>query len=165
VQWLIGTSKILETDLPKGVVLMNSLRQLGQVPFAPPNVKGWDGGKAWISTSTLLLRYNLSNFALGHGPLHVQRLKSRPGETTPPPGRDVNNPSPPDFAKIVPGPVREESGKLIDHLCWRVYQGKLKPAEKAPFVEFLQSKPAPLSDEALRDLLHLMMSTPQYQLT
>ncbi len=29
---------------------------LGQVPFDPPNVKGWAGGESWISTYTLLLR-------------------------------------------------------------------------------------------------------------
>jgi hypothetical protein len=29
---------------------------LGQSPFDPPNVKGWPGGEAWITTNTLLLR-------------------------------------------------------------------------------------------------------------
>ena len=47
------------------MVTVNALRQLGQVPFAPPNVKGWDGGRAWITTSTLLYRYNLANFRGG----------------------------------------------------------------------------------------------------
>jgi hypothetical protein len=30
--------------------------QLGQNLFAPPNVKGWPGGEAWINSSTLLAR-------------------------------------------------------------------------------------------------------------
>jgi hypothetical protein len=34
------------------------LQQLGQDLFAPPNVKGWDGGVTWITTNTLLTRYN-----------------------------------------------------------------------------------------------------------
>jgi hypothetical protein len=34
------------------------LRQMGQELFQPPNVKGWDGGRAWISTNTLFARYN-----------------------------------------------------------------------------------------------------------
>jgi hypothetical protein len=29
---------------------------LGQNPFSPPNVKGWPGGDAWITSSTLLGR-------------------------------------------------------------------------------------------------------------
>ena len=31
-------------------------RQLGQNLFAPPNVKGWPGGEAWINSTTLLAR-------------------------------------------------------------------------------------------------------------
>ena len=31
---------------------------MGQLPFLPPNVKGWPGGRVWINTSTLFVRYN-----------------------------------------------------------------------------------------------------------
>lgn len=34
--------------------------QMGQQLFEPPNVKGWDGGRAWISTSSLFVRYNFA---------------------------------------------------------------------------------------------------------
>jgi Protein of unknown function (DUF1800) len=30
----------------------------GQELFAPPSVKGWDGGSSWINSSTLLERLN-----------------------------------------------------------------------------------------------------------
>ena len=83
----------------------------------------------------------------------------------PPPGRDVRTQTPPDFEKIVASPIRSDRDKLLAYLSWRVFQTKLKPAEQEPFMQFLQNKPAPISDETLRDLLHLMMSTPQYQLT
>ncbi len=33
-----------------------AVAQLGQNLFAPPNVKGWPGGEAWINSSTLLAR-------------------------------------------------------------------------------------------------------------
>ena len=29
---------------------------MGQRLFAPPSVKGWDGGRAWINTSTMFMR-------------------------------------------------------------------------------------------------------------
>ena len=35
-----------------------ALKTMGQVPFTPPNVAGWPGGRAWINTSTLLARQN-----------------------------------------------------------------------------------------------------------
>ena len=31
---------------------------MGQRLFAPPSVKGWDGGRAWINTSTIFMRQN-----------------------------------------------------------------------------------------------------------
>ena len=39
--------------------LANDLQQVGQGLFYPPNVKGWDGGRTWINSSTILARTNL----------------------------------------------------------------------------------------------------------
>ena len=39
--------------------LADALEQLGQGLFTPPSVKGWDGGRSWINSSTLLGRANL----------------------------------------------------------------------------------------------------------
>ncbi len=41
------------------VQLAQRLRELGQLPFFPPNVKGWDGGRTWIDSSSLLGRASL----------------------------------------------------------------------------------------------------------
>src|SRR4029077_6918534 len=40
--------------------LAQALESLGQVLFAPPSVKGWDGGPAWLNAQTLLFRQNLA---------------------------------------------------------------------------------------------------------
>jgi uncharacterized protein (DUF1800 family) len=37
------------------------LEMMGQPLFAPPNVKGWPGGKNWLNTSTVLARHNFSH--------------------------------------------------------------------------------------------------------
>jgi uncharacterized protein (DUF1800 family) len=39
--------------------LATDLAQNGQSLFYPPNVKGWDGGRAWINSSTILGRTNM----------------------------------------------------------------------------------------------------------
>lgn len=44
--------------LPYGA-MAQATRVLGQDLFYPPNVKGWDGNRAWINANSLLLRYNL----------------------------------------------------------------------------------------------------------
>ena len=40
------------------------LSRMGQDLLAPPSVKGWDGGPAWINTATLLARFNFVNSLL-----------------------------------------------------------------------------------------------------
>ncbi len=40
--------------------LAEALETLGQVLFAPPSVKGWDGGPTWLNGQTLLFRQNLA---------------------------------------------------------------------------------------------------------
>ena len=39
--------------------LADAMYQLGQGLYQPPSVKGWDGGRTWINSSTLLGRANL----------------------------------------------------------------------------------------------------------
>lgn len=46
----------MTTNLKK---VSDALAELGQALFYPPNVKGWDGGRAWINSSTLVGRTNL----------------------------------------------------------------------------------------------------------
>jgi hypothetical protein len=40
--------------------LAQAMEGLGQILFAPPSVKGWDGGPAWLNGQTLLFRQNLA---------------------------------------------------------------------------------------------------------
>ena len=56
VELVVGTSRTfgLPWGEPRRVVALS--RSLGQDLFDPPNVKGWPGGVAWISSATLLLR-------------------------------------------------------------------------------------------------------------
>jgi hypothetical protein len=47
-------------------MLVGELTELGQALFAPPNVKGWPGGRAWLNTATLLERANFAqSLAMG----------------------------------------------------------------------------------------------------
>ncbi|MBK8502280.1 MAG: DUF1800 domain-containing protein [Saprospiraceae bacterium] len=39
-------------------------KALGQLLFDPPNVAGWQGGRAWINNSTLMLRLNLVRYLI-----------------------------------------------------------------------------------------------------
>jgi uncharacterized protein (DUF1800 family) len=45
-------------------VLLGAMRMMGQDILFPPSVKGWDGGRAWINTSTLFVRHNILCYLL-----------------------------------------------------------------------------------------------------
>ena len=41
-----------------GNALHDAVSLMGQRLFEPPGVKGWDGGRRWINSSTMLVRIN-----------------------------------------------------------------------------------------------------------
>ena len=60
VQFYLGLMQDLElTVLPVPRYVINPLRQMGQVLFVPPNVRGWVGGRAWINSASLAARRTL----------------------------------------------------------------------------------------------------------
>ncbi|MGH8104623.1 MAG: DUF1800 domain-containing protein, partial [bacterium] len=62
VQLVVGALRQLNLGMTDGPVVPAAAGLMGQMAWAPPNVKGWDGGLSWINTSTLLIRYNFMNF-------------------------------------------------------------------------------------------------------
>jgi uncharacterized protein (DUF1800 family) len=169
VQFIVQTSKLLDAPPPAPIAAQNAMRQMGQILFAPPNVKGWDGGKEWISTSTLLFRYNFANYLINGDAILP------PNAPQPRQGADVGfrraaqiaqqiRRDPMDVAKLVPGDVRNKPRDVVDLLAKRFFQAQLADKERDTFVKFLETRGADASDASLRELVHLMMSTPQFQL-
>jgi uncharacterized protein (DUF1800 family) len=169
VQYIVQTSKLLDAPAPAPVAAQNAMRQMGQILFAPPNVKGWDGGKQWISTSTLLFRYNFANYLI-NGDAMLPAAVRQPRQ-----GADVGfgraaqyaqqiKRDPIDVAKLVPGNARNKTRDVVDLLVQRFFQAR--PAEKQidAFVKYLESRGPDVTDATLREVIHLMMSTPQFQL-
>ena len=58
VELAIGTLKFFDAQTNFQEITQR-LERLGQLPFYPPNVKGWDGGTSWINASTIIARANL----------------------------------------------------------------------------------------------------------
>jgi len=56
IDMLVGTVRQFGFEVGDPYPLVVISRQLGQDLMAPPNVKGWPGGEAWINASTLLAR-------------------------------------------------------------------------------------------------------------
>jgi uncharacterized protein (DUF1800 family) len=60
VQLYLGLLQDLDLDvMPVPRFVVNPLRQMGETPFNPPNVRGWVGGRAWINSASLGARRSL----------------------------------------------------------------------------------------------------------
>ena len=59
VELIVGTLRQFRFQTGEVTPFLFASRQLGQDLFAPPNVKGWPGGEAWINSATLLGRKQL----------------------------------------------------------------------------------------------------------
>lgn len=64
VQIIVQAIRSLRTPARNLAALVSAADLMGQSIFYPPSVKGWDGGRAWINTSTLFVRQNLMIYLL-----------------------------------------------------------------------------------------------------
>ena len=170
IQYIVQTSKLLDAPAPSPIAAQNAMRQMGQILFAPPNVKGWDGGKEWISTSTLLFRYNFANYLINGDAILPQNLQQRRQGADVGFGRATQmaeqvRREPIDLGKLVPADVRSKPREVVDLLIRRFFQTRPAQKEIDSFVQYLESRTSDTADATLRELIHLMMSTPQFQLT
>ncbi|HXA45451.1 MAG TPA: DUF1800 domain-containing protein [Candidatus Angelobacter sp.] len=169
VQWLIGSVRMLECDLPPTLVSWGMLRQLGQDIFAPPNVKGWDGGVTWITTNTLLTRYNdAQSLVMGTlPPLHASDLATKQGGTN---GNRMEKAlqrvrmGGVNIEKILPPEERSDKEAIVASLQNRLFQTALQASQQEALQQFLDSK-TKMSDADIAEAIRLMMSTPEYQVT
>jgi uncharacterized protein (DUF1800 family) len=60
VQFVVGSYQLFGVRNSE-VAALGALRRMGQILFYPPNVKGWDGGAAWLNSQTMLTRENFAS--------------------------------------------------------------------------------------------------------
>jgi uncharacterized protein (DUF1800 family) len=175
VQWLVGTSRMMESDLPPALISMAMLRTLGQDLFAPPNVKGWDGGLSWITTNTLLARYNEAETLVqgSFAPLQGADFSLKGN------GQNKKNPDGGqrmeklaqhihiggvDVNKILTPDERQDKDSIVAAVEHRLLQSDLSSDQEAALREFLDSR-TQLADADILTVIRLVMATPSYQVT
>lgn len=173
VQLLVMACRQLERDLPPAPATFTAMRMLGQELFNPPNVKGWEGGVAWINTNTLLTRHNLALFLTtgenplpilarnGKAPVKPQAQSQAQGR----PARAQRRPSttPVDPQRLFADSEFQSADTLLNAVERRVLNAPFNPRDRAALKNHL--KPDALRDNAaLVDLLRLALCTAEYQL-
>ncbi len=151
VQLIVGSARLLDVPLPPTGPLRNMLEQMGQVPFFPPNVKGWPGGRAWINTSTLFVRYNTGTWLSGGG---APTGEVRPG---------IRKLSGDRAMKAVAVETGRDVGVIVDHWVRRLIQRPVAAAKREILIQSLNNRPD--REENIRRMIQLILSMPEYQLT
>src|SRR5262249_26214309 len=137
--------------LPQQTLVVR-LRAMGQQLFAPPNVKGWPGGRSWLNTATMLERDNFAG-ALALGSLW---LRSSQEDAAPPRGldparlgRDEAASGPEDIVRV-----------LLDLLL----PGGVPPQARAKLVAFMAdgNPVGPALDRRIREAVHAILAMAEF---
>jgi uncharacterized protein (DUF1800 family) len=177
VELVVGTLRLLEMP-PNDTLAMNfAMRMMGQQLMQPPNVKGWDGGETWISTSTLFNRYNLVGVLIDgtdnarararREALRRQMEASLGGEAMSDQLAATYQP-PFDPIPIIRQFKLESPEAIVDHFIDRLLQREISAKRRQILIDALKTElpdSARPDAAAIRLLLHLIVSTPEYQLS
>ncbi|MFN3190848.1 MAG: DUF1800 family protein [Aureliella sp.] len=142
VDFAVGLFRTLEAST-NTQVLARGLRDVGQGLLYPPNVKGWDGGRAWINSSTLIGRSNLIQRAL-------RDEETRFGGGTLADWLDKRGIKDTDFVswlseRLLAVPLQQEVLQRLEAVCADRSEGSGR-------------------EERLRATVHALVSIPEYQL-
>jgi len=150
VQWLVQACRSLEVAPPPPRIAGTWLENLGQQLFAPPNVRGWEGGRSWMSASTITARANYAGDLVGtsRGSRPDKRMKFwAPADPT-------------RWTEVVGADGVDAKARA---LAVRLY-GPLASADVIALAESSLRNHG-TDPDGLRSCAHALMATPEYQLT
>jgi uncharacterized protein (DUF1800 family) len=141
--------------------LVKWIGSMGQILFAPPNVKGWPGGRTWLNTSTLLDRDNFAA-AIASGSLWIP-----PAQEV---GFTINSDVPPprafDPARVVEEEKASKPEDVVRVLLDVYVPGGVRAAARAKLVAFVaEGKPTGRAFALrVREAVHAILTMPEFQL-
>jgi uncharacterized protein (DUF1800 family) len=142
VDYVVGTAQAMEIDVDARGARMaaRAVAQMGQNLFEPPSVKGWDGGRAWINTATLLNRQNF-----------IKQLTENRSQNLASLRKDL---------KL----EESEPAKALDSYARALLQRPLAEKDRAELMPYLAQAKEAGSPEMWQDLTYRLLTLPQYQL-
>ncbi len=142
-------------------VLVKWIGAMGQALFAPPNVKGWTGGRTWLNTATVLERDNFAA-ALASGAMWLP-----PAEVT---GFTINTEVPPprafDPIRVLDEDKATSAEDIVRVLLDAYAPGGVRAEAREKLIAFVgEDKPTGLAlARRAREAVHAILSMPESQL-
>jgi uncharacterized protein (DUF1800 family) len=155
VTLVVGAVRSMNTPVRDLSILNDAMDLMGQNLGYPPSVKGWDGGRSWVNTSTLYVRQNIMAFLLTGKRANGYDASA---ET------DKFEPSAllSELRKADPAAARDPE-RVVDYLL-KLTLGRTPQHTREPLLAFLKEHENQLSDDHLRGVLLLITAMPEYQL-
>ncbi len=155
IQLIVQAMRSLRTPTRQLAALAGAADLMGQKIFYPPSVKGWEGGRTWINTSTLFVRQNTLVYMLT-GRLPDQHPWDNDGTTY-------------DARHLVEH-LREPDGGIdvrdaVTYLLRISLACEVREERIQGLVEFVKERGERLDNAMLIALLSLITSMPEYQLS
>ncbi len=148
IEFVVGSYRLFGiTEFPDTMIPV--MQRMGQVPFHPPSVKGWDGGAAWLNTQTVLARENFAStlMAMPSGGMSERNFL---------------------MDGLAPN-AQAAAQKIVD----TILQGDASPKSMADLEAYIDGKGTSANgmlsgenaDERMRGAAYLTMAMPAYQLS
>ncbi len=158
VELVVGAVRSLNTPVRDLGVLADALNLMGQNILFPPSVKGWDGGRSWINTSTFFVRQNILCFLLtGKLPVGYDALANA----------EKFDPTPllSELARSDAGGggAERDPQRVIDYLL-RFTLGSQAPRNRDTLANYVKERGGALTPDLITALLVLITALPEYQL-
>jgi Uncharacterized protein conserved in bacteria len=148
VQLVVGAVRSLNTPVRDLSILNDALDLMGQRLFLPPSVKGWDGGRAWINTSTMFVRQNIMTYLLtGRRPQGYDSTARTERF---------------DAMSVLPAGAKTPEA-VVDGVL-NVTLGQRPSVVRAALLEYMASRNNRINNETVTGLLLLVTAMPEYQL-
>jgi uncharacterized protein (DUF1800 family) len=162
IDYVLGVARMFGTGSTGSVVvspysLMGTLELQGQQLYQPPNVKGWEGGKAWLNTATVLARHNFA-YEMCNGMSQLNREATRITGATFVPYADplaLHR-----QAKI------DDAPKIVQFYGNLLLPGDLKPEVAGKLTRFVEKDDPEefVFKQRCRDIMVALLTLPNYQL-
>lgn len=157
VELLAGLQRSFGVDYGGKQAVLAIQKALDQVLFYPPNVAGWPGGRAWIDSSSLLLRMKLPEIVLHSVQINFKAKDDGDMNTehlSKPSGKFMN--SSVDWSAFEAAFAGLQGQALFDALSGHLLQRPLAPAQRELILKKVRENP-------LRDLTLALLTLPEYQ--
>ncbi len=177
VEYVLGAVRTVYDGQPPPQPLVNRVDLMGQLLFAPPNVKGWRGGQAWLNTSTVLARVNFAQAlvmgGLWNDPSRGDNPETPVFDTPSAPGQPEvkmpEEPPPPekeDVARLIRQAKATKPEEVVGVLIDALLPGGVGDAARSKLTAFVaDGKPTgDKLDRRAREAAHAILSMPEYQL-